>query len=110
MVPYSWTSRNGALARYTVQDQFQWLSLVGRLRQTLANPPEILRSPIATLQQNDRVRTQRDLVIGGHRIASGSIGTVTGLHRRPLVEVVFADEPPVSLTIAGYDLKRAVGA
>ena len=97
--------------RYVVLDQLQWLSLISTMRRTLANPPETRRVPAATpIQPYDKVRTQRDLVVGGYRIARGSVGTVTRLHRRPLIEVAFADEPAVSVTIAGYDLKRAVGA
>ena len=111
MAPFSWNTGTGTVARYAVLDQLQWLALISMMRRSLANPPDPRAMPVATLiRPHDKVRTQRDLVIGGYRIARGSIGTVTALHRRPLIEVAFAVEPAVSVTIAGYDLKRAVGA
>ena len=111
MASYGWIPRVSAVARIVVSEDLQWFSLISAMRQTLANPPEPRRaSATVTIQQNDKVRTQRDLVVGKRLIARGSIGTVTALHRRPLVEVAFFSDHPVSVTIAGYDLRRAVGA
>ncbi len=110
MTSYGWSQRVSAVARVVVSEDLQWFSLMAVMRRTLANPPAP-RPTTATvaIQQNDKVRTQRDLVIGERLIARGSIGTVTALHRRPLVEVAFFPDHPVFVTIAGYDLRRAVG-
>ena len=99
-----------SLRRYLVTDDFGWLSLIFRMRAGLANGPEVARPVLAraAIREHDSVRTQRDLTVGCHRIARGTVGTVVKLHsRRPLVEVAFLIGGPVSVTIAGYELLQA---
>ena len=96
--------------RYVVADELEWLNLMARMRRTRADAPAVIAATArrAPIEKNEMVRTQRDLIVGKHRIASGSVGTVTALHaRRPLVEVAFFVGEPVSVTLAGYELLRA---